>query len=258
MNIFDGLTVLDTETTDLDSKTAEVCQVATARFNGFEWQGKAAYYGTVDPIPHKASAKNHISRRMLAGKPVFLQQLDSSLDILQYDATGYYVAHNSAYDQSVLVQRFTNAGLTWDKPFICTMRCAEKLYADTMELKNLSYLRYFLELNVPDETVAHRAEADVLVTTALLEQIIADAITGGYLDPSSSISIAEQLYVWCWEPKPITKFPFGKHKGEPLIDVPTDYYLWLIDNSNAFKANSDQYDVDLTAAVTKVLEGRIL
>lgn len=256
MNLYDGLTVLDTETTDLNSKTAEVCQVATAQFDGFEWKGTASYYGTVDPIPYKASAKNHISRRMLNGLPTFLQDQTSSLQVLNYDSTRYYVAHNSAYDKSVLVNRFADQGLTWDKEFICTLRCADKLY-DWLELKNLSYLRYALELNVPDDVIAHRAEADVLVTSALLEQIIKDAIDSDILDPNLSVPIADQLYKWCWAAKPVSVFPFGKHKGEALVDVPTDYYLWAIDNSNSFNANSDQYDVDLTTAVTKVLEGRI-
>lgn len=257
MNLYDGLTVADTETTDLNSKVAEVCQVATARFDGFEWQSRASYYGTVNPIPFKASAKNHISRRMLAGRPVFLEDVQESMFTLAYEETRYFVCHNSNYDKSVLVERFNDAGLVWDKEFICTMRCADKLYGDRLELKNLSYLRYFLELNVSDDIVAHRAEADVLVTSALLEQIIKDAIDSDILDPNSSEPIADQLYRWCWAPKPITVFPFGKHRGEALTEVPTDYYLWAIDNSNSFNTNSDQYDVDLTAAVTKVLEGRI-
>lgn len=255
MTLFNRITVIDTETTNLDANVAEICEVATAQFNGFEWVGQSSFYGTREPIPHKASAKNHISQRMLVGKPLFLEDQNASKGIMSYDTTDYYVAHNSFYDESVLKKAFNANQLVFDKKFICTMRLADKLYGDRMELRNLSYLRYFLELNVPDTVVAHRALDDVIVTACLFEQEVKDGLEAGLLGNTNDIN--KEIYDLCWAPQPITKFPFGKHKGELLKDIPTDYYIWAINNMDALNEKSELYDIDLAAAVAALLTERL-
>ncbi len=45
--------------------------------------------------------------------------------------------------------------------------------------------------------------------------------------------------------------PFGKHKGEKLIDVPDDYLLWLYENDKAGRL-SDYIEDNLDAILANV------
>jgi len=41
------------------------------------------------------------------------------------------------------------------------------------------------------------------------------------------------------------KMPFGKHKGEALEDIPTDYLAWLSETLEAGKYNNDALIVEI-------------
>ncbi len=36
----------------------------------------------------------------------------------------------------------------------------------------------------------------------------------------------------------MTRMPFGKHKGEPLSDIPSDYLEWCLDNCTGWQMTS--------------------
>ena len=255
MNIFERLAVLDTETTGLDSKTAEICELSAGTYNGMEWAIKSSFFGTKEPIPYTASAKNHISRRMLEGLPLITDSPDVAHEVVSYDDVDYYVAHNARYDQSVMEKAWSDMDLTFDKKWICTLRLVDHVYGNDLELKNLSYLRYRLDLDVPDEVIAHRAKDDVFVTARLFEQIAADAIEQDLIDASKPLP--EELWKLSKKPKRLTVWPYGKHKGKRFNEIPTDYYLWCLDNMDSFKESNDLYDSDLVEAVTQELGTRV-
>ena len=245
---------MDTETTGL-SPESEICEIAAGMFINNEWNIKSSLFGTTEPLPFAASATNHITRKMIDGLPLYTATEQIAKDIIFYDDTTYYVAHNAAYDSKIMANSFARMGLTFDKKWICTLRLVNAMFGDELELKNLSYLRYALELDVPDEMIAHRAAEDVFVTAKLFEYLVVTAIDKGLI--SIDKPIGEQLYDLSIKPKKITKMPFGKHKGVLLSDIPTDYFLWVTENTDAFDEESALYNSDLTLAVTIELEHRL-
>lgn len=245
--MFENVKVLDTETNSDNAKIAEIAQLAIGYYNGENWIVESKYYDTVEPMPFGASAVNHISRKMIAGKPKFLEEAEE--DVMFLGSPGYFVAHHSPYDKKVITNAFAKLGFTFEDKFICTLRLAKKLFPD-LEAHNLSYLRYALDLPIDDSITAHNATDDVLVTIELFKFLFETAKTRGL------INSVDELYQFCWESIAVTTMPFGKHKGQAFKEVPNSYYVWLIDNSEVFDTDSDRYDPDLANAITEELNSR--
>ena len=259
-----SVVVIDTETTNMYPDKAEIVELAAARYDGNNWDVVSRLFGAADGIPPEASAKNHISRHMIEGLPTFIDAVDPAKSMLGVNQAKMWVAHNSDYDQTVLDRAFTAAGdhgsatlMHMRDMWICTYRLSQQLLDisfDDMQY-NLSYLRYKLDLPVDDALGAHRAAADTVVCAVLFEFLVdyalaTDAVTDGP-------DLAEQIWALCWRPRPITKWPFGKNKGKLLSEIPTDYYMWALDNMDALKEGSAGFSPDLAASVAAELEKRL-
>lgn len=259
-----SVTVIDTETTNLYAEKAEIVEVAGAKYKNNNWETTSMLLGAVSGIPPEASAKNNISQRMIDGLPVFNDKVNEVKNILGWDNSSYYVAHNTKYDQAVLAQAYTNAGLTEDvlkaqdkKNWICTFRLAKQLIDfDFKDMQyNLSYLRYRLDLPVDDSLGVHRAEADTVVCATLFEFLVDYAYSKDLIDDNGDIG--QQLHALCWKPAVLKTWPYGKHRGVDLSEVPTDYYIWALSNMDKLKENSPDYDPDLAENVRIELEKRL-
>lgn len=110
--------VIDTETTSLDFKEAEVIQYAgdnvlsIERFaeNGHEGAVPAQFFTTETPITAETSSITTITGRMVAGSPKFAEKkAEIEADINSYK---YMVAHNSYYDEGI----FKVQGISFRKP----------------------------------------------------------------------------------------------------------------------------------------------
>lgn len=259
-----SVVVLDTETTNLLPEKAEIVELASAKFINDEWYIDTLLMGSNNPIPPEASAKNHISNKMIMGLPRFQDQLDKIDKMLGLSTAKYLVAHNSKYDQKVLETAWTHsnlqdrAQLAQDQTkWICTHRLAKKiLNHDFNDMQyNLNYLRYRLDLPVPDDLGSHRAGADTLTCALLLEFLAEYAAETGLVNPNADIGA--QLHALCWDTIIVKKWPFGKHKGKLLEEIETDYYQWAIANLDALKEDSQIYDKDLAESVVIELEKRL-
>jgi DNA polymerase III epsilon subunit-like protein len=263
--LLNSVTVLDTETTHLLPEKAEIVELASARYSEGNWKINTLLMGANSPIPPEASAKNHISNRMISGLPRFQDKLSEIDLMLNLENCSYLIAHNSKYDQKVLETTWTNLqqsrkaliAKTNDK-WLCTHRLSKKLLDfDFNDMQyNLSFLRYKLDLPVPDEMGAHRAGADTLTCALLFEFLIEYAIETDKINPNLDIGI--QLHNLCWDTITVKTWPFGKHKGQVLADIATDYYQWAITNLDALNETSASYDKDLAESVAKELEKRII
>lgn len=98
-----------------------------------------------------------------------------------------------------------------------TLRFVRWLYP-TMDNHQLSTCKY--ALNLPrDSGAAHRALADVM-TAYHLARHLAERLDMTLPD----------LAARAQEPIPVACLPFGKHKDQPLEDVPRSYLSWALNN----------------------------
>jgi len=256
--------VLDTETTHMIPEEAEIVEVAGASYADGHWKAAGFLLGARDGIPPEASAKNNISSRMIAGKPLFAESADRVKSLLRWDEGVFWVAHNATYDQTVLAKAWLEAGSERDAEmaldqtrWICTFRLAKHLLDfDFPNMQyNLSYLRYKLDLPVPDGMGVHRATDDTIVCASLYELLVDYALETGKVDPSKDMG--RQLSEICWSPIAVKNWPFGKHKGVPLEKVPSDYYIWALNNLDSLKEGSTGFDADLAHSISQELARRV-
>jgi DNA polymerase III epsilon subunit-like protein len=256
--------VLDTETTNLQTDLAEIVEIASAFHDGITWTISSRLLGAENGIPPEASAKNNISQRMIEGLPLFHDVGDDMAKLLKWDESRFFVAHNCAYDQEVLTVAWAKCH---DEPriaqcldgdrWICTHRLSKQLleYDFPSMQYNLSYLRYRLDLPVPDSATAHRAGDDTLTCALLFEFLVDLALAKGLV--SDSADLGEQMHRLCWKPMIITKWPFGKHRGKSLGEIDTSYFMWAVDNLESLDSTKSGYDADLAASVENELTRRL-
>lgn len=257
--------VLDTETTNLYANLAEIVEIAAARWDGDSWQVSGTLLGATNGIPPEASAKNNISNKMIQGLPTFKESCAVVEQLLNWPNSQYYVAHNAKYDQAVLEKAWREAGRADyaeickdNSRWICTWRLSQHLFHHhfpNIEY-GLNYLRYRLDLPVPDNTQLHRAKDDTYLCAILFDYLVQFAYDNNWIHPSSDDPYLT-LNLLCWEPVPIDLWPFGKYRGVKLHDIPTDYYLWALSNIPALKEDSAEYDWDLAENLKTVLSHRI-
>lgn len=240
-------TVFDTETTHKDYLKAELIEFACGSHNGSDWAVEVdKLFKPKLPIPPAASAVNHITNKHVLNKPSF-SEWSSDIHAL-LNARSICVAHNIFYDAQVL----DAYGVVVPNQ-VCTMRMAQKLFNEdeTIEAVNLSYLRYALDLDIPDTVSVHRASGDVYVTGVLFEHLLQLAVQKGELQEGPNL--IEDLIHWVQSPIISTIMPFGKHKGQKLTEVPLSYWSWALSNMEALKEDSQGYDPDFAMSVQQAL-----
>lgn len=247
--------VLDTETTSLDFKVAEVIQYASASVQeildtvGDEtYEIGNSFYKPSEPIKPEVSAVNGITNRMVAKEVEFSTEIPLiQSDLNQYS---YYIAHNAAYDAKVL-ERY---GLKLPTQ-ICTMRMAKKLYEGNPNITafKLGHLRYALDLPIDDNIIAHRADQDTIVTGILFVELLTEALKQGVVDADKD-DLGQQIVDWLNEPIVTTIMPFGKHKGEKLTSIPLSYWQWALENMDSLQEDKPEYDKDFAASVAIAVE----
>lgn len=175
------------------------------------------------PIPAGASAVHGITMKDVEGAPTadeyFYDVLGNKLSGLD----AIFTAHNAPFDM-----RYFGPYLPDSTPQMCTLRLARKLYPDVDNHK-LGTLVYALELDV-DKSRFHSADGDMIILMSLLGKMTEDF---GYT--------LWDLFEAANTPIQMTKMTFGKHKGMPLKDLPSNYVTWLL--------KLDNLDPDLRASL---------
>jgi DNA polymerase III epsilon subunit-like protein len=259
-----SVTVLDTETTNMDPKLCEIVEVASATWDD-NWYAESSLLGSYEEIPWAASAKNNISRKMIANMPKFDQSIDYVKNILNWDTSKYFCAHNAKYDRQALKTSFEKINSITDieqcenlNKWICTWRLSKQILINEFNdvQFGLSYLRYRLDLDISDNIGVHRAGDDTLVCAKLLEKLIEIGIKNGTLNVNTDLG--PQLVELSWKFIPIKIWPIGgKHKGELLTNLTNDYYTWALKTLDQLREGSSNYDEDLTESIRLVLSDRL-
>jgi len=258
---FSELLYLDTETTALDPKVAEIIEIG-----GFEPsvdnEGWGELFGSINPISPETSAINHISNRMIAGRSRFDQRALQVLHPRLKPGRQKLVAHNAKFDRTMLKLGCQNAGfdsetlefLGDESNWICTWRLTQALVPN-LPLYKMDYLRYAFDLDT-DQYSAHRASADVMVTHELVKYLVMKAFENEVINMESDIGA--EFVKLSGQPILHEKWPFGKYKGQPLKDIPADYFSWALGPTgmDMLKEGHASFNADLAMTLQKELERR--
>jgi exodeoxyribonuclease X len=149
------------------------------------------------PISPETMAIHHILDAEVAGAP-FWRGIAASI-LRPEGGVAALAAHRAAFEQRYCTPRFTG-----DTPWICTWKCALRLWPHLLSFSN-QMLRYqrmpeglVHELGLP----AHRALPDAYVTAHHLRDMLNEASL-------------EQLLAWSREPGLLPRVPTGPDRGKP-------------------------------------------
>ena len=165
-----------------------------------------------DGVAISAGARkvHNITDEELEGAPPFAEA------VLGFAGAATYAAHRATFDRP----RLGIPG-TW----LCTWKLALRAFPDATAHGLQSLVKRLpLEPELPEGSHAHRALYDAACTVALLRACHAALAprcegTLDFLVRAARVSA---------EPGLLTRFRFGRHKGVPLREVPSDYLEWLI------------------------------
>ena len=205
--------IIDTETTGLDPARDRVVEIGYAVTSLTETlQSGSCLVNPCVPIPPSASAIHHLLDEDVKDAPI----LDEAIKTLPGLLPAAYVAHNAPFDASFLPMLHG--------PWLDTKRIARRYMPELPEFSN-QFLRYALKLDVPRDTVAHRAEGDCIVTAALLRYLLNGPAKADLESQAFPAFIAQQQ-----TPVLLHTVGFGKHKGILWSEVPRGYLDWLAKN----------------------------
>ncbi|MHB8661023.1 MAG: exonuclease domain-containing protein [Minisyncoccota bacterium] len=182
------------------------------------------------PIKIDAMAIHHITEKQIEGRPAFkeysaygkVKELFERKDVVA-------VAHNAKFDADMLRKE----GIA-PRNIICTLKVARHLDPHgVIPSHALQYLRYYLNLDVEDAS-AHDALGDAKILPVLFKRL--------YDKMGGTPSVLAEMIDISARPSIITRFSFGKYKGEKIADIAkrdTSYLEWLY-SSEKTKSNPDE------------------
>jgi exodeoxyribonuclease X len=201
--------VIDLETTGSNPPAHGVCEIGwqdvmqdpEGRWSVTESRGSVL----VDPgrpIPAVTMAVHHITDEDVAGAGWWR---DIAPGVLRTDALAL-AAHRAAFEQ-----RFCTSELTGGAQWICTWKCALRLWPDSPSFSN-QVLRYWRKPEGLDRDLGlpvHRALPDAYVTAHHLRDMLNEAPV-------------EQLLAWSAEPGLLPRVPAGPDRGKYWHELETD------------------------------------
>lgn len=266
------VTAIDVETSSIDNENCEVIEVGYAVKNTtFEYFSEI--FKTEHRISPAASAVHGISEEIvekLSSNSTFIDECSDAYKVKEIMGIGkntlYVAAHNAKYELDVfsrILPDMTDKVIDRNKA-ICTWRLARHLIPDdllTSELDDslpsysLNYLYFALGLSNSEYIPSHRAGPDSLKSLCILEVLL--QIINNEHDFENSEDLLAYASELSWKPIKVAKFPFGKHKGTPLEQIPDNYLSWAIQNIDVLDEHSPKFDFDLASSVMDEFETRI-
>jgi len=206
--------IFDVEATDKnDAVIIEAASLDVTSLTPFEvgnpWVQR---YNPGKPISLGALATHHIMDEELVNCP-------ASSSFRLPAGTQYLIGHNIDFDWVAIGSPEVKR--------ICTLALARSLWPE-LDSHTQSALLYYFERDTAREQLrnAHSALADVWICSKIVAQII---------DKLHPVSL-DALWEMSEKARIPTIMPYGKHKGELISQMPTDYKQWLLrqDNVSAY------------------------
>lgn len=218
------LFVADTETAGLDGGVADIGVVQLDADLNVVWQAESLL-NPERPISPAASGVHHITDDMVVGKPTLHQWMQAQ-GFPFYKEGVVFCGHNVQFDVRMIGQNYFGPGMRK----LCTLKLAREIYPTLVDHK-LQTIRYAFKLDAGD---AHRAMGDVTTCVSFLRHVQQD----------KGLTV-EQMLAITQQPLSLdSKFPFGKHKGVPIRQIPKAYCTWAL-------AKMDNLDPELRAALQR-------
>lgn len=228
--------ILDTETTGLEAATDTVIELAVVR--PLE-TGYGSFSSLIDPgskvFAWNAMAAHHIRAEDLRSAPSRTSVLRSARNFLDHLGARAVVAHNARFDLGFTPEL---SDLEW----IDSLRLAQHAWPEAPSHKNFAL---FHGLGLSRQWTAHNPSHRALTDALATMEVFFEALRS--LQITSSTYAMEQIHDWLKKPVPISRMPFGKHRGEPLEAVPTPYLAWAL---------GQDIEGDLRIAIQTELTGR--
>lgn len=201
--------LLDTETTGMNEPIIPVeiayTQILDARCENIG-EEFCKRYAPGKPIEVSAMATHHII-------DADLQDADPISSFSLPAETEYLIGHNIDYDWVALGKPEVKR--------ICTLALARRLFPEWESHSLSSAMFYLLEHEKARDMVrsAHSALFDVRMNIILLQAI---------MEKMPKVNTFEILWSASEKARIPVIMPFGKHKGVPIRDLPSDYCSWLL------------------------------
>ena len=232
------LVLFDTETTGLDPFTCDICQFATVVHKEGTPIANALSFSELCkpsvPITPESAAVHGIVAEMVENKPSaesLVREWWKEILEMAEEEDVILGGHNTQFDWR-FIQKYIQIP-SQVKP-LCTMRMARR-FAPTASNHKLEHLyREHYRLSSYKTLKAHDALCDVWMSFELLQYWMKEKNLVSYSQLALDFLLPIQLEV----------MPFGKHKGQPFIDLPDNYLYWLTKQG----ASMDM-DVQYTAQV---------
>ena len=211
MSFHTWIRVIDLETTGSSPPSHAVCEIGwqdvVLRSDGLWTLGPVGGARLVDPgrpIPPVTMAVHHILDEDVKGAPFWP---DIAPSILRADGGAVALAaHRASFEQ-----RFCTPKLAGGARWICTWKCALRLWPDSPSFSNqvLRYWRMADGLNQEMGLPVHRAFPDSYVTAHHLRDQLNEAGL-------------EQLLAWSAEPGLLPRVPYGTDRGRYWSELTDD------------------------------------
>jgi exodeoxyribonuclease X len=212
---------LDTETASLQGGVCDIAIALVDKDLNVLWENESLI-DPERPINPAASGIHHITDDMVWDAPTlaeYMQMTGYPLDHPNLVVGGHNVQFDCRMLAEALPEQYTK---------LCTLKLARNLHPDLSDHK-LQTIRYSFKLSAG---TAHRAMGDV-VTCISFARMLCDEKQTDLLG----------LLELCKVPLSLdSRFPFGKHKGDRLRDLPVSYVRWLLEKT--------ELDPDLREALT--------
>lgn len=217
------LRVVDLETTGLEPPEAAVCEIGCVDViadaknligDPVDWRVLPDIWsGLVDPghpIPAVTSAVHHIIDEDVLGAAPWSEAVENLLSPIA-PSISVLVAHSAKFERQFITDELTG-GIPW----ICTYKCALRLWPDAPSHSNqaLRYWRRPTGLNRAVANVAHRAGPDAYVTAFHLRDML-------------TMAPVEKLIEWSAEPALQVRCHIGKWRGTLWADVDFGFLEWV-------------------------------
>ncbi|KRB55172.1 DNA polymerase III subunit epsilon [Rhizobium sp. Root708] len=197
------------------------------------------------PISPDTMAVHHILDEQVADAPLWKQVAPSVLRPV--GGVTALAAHRATFEQ-----RYCRPSMTGGSPWICTWKCALRVWPDLPRFSNqmLRYQRMPVGLVHEIGLPAHRAMPDAYVTAHHLRDLLNEASL-------------EQLLAWSLEPGLLPRVPSGPDRGRSWDRLTSDALIEFTRNKDIdvrFSANSElrRRGENVSGQAIEVVQDRLL